>query len=153
MPNYRTHLVGGVASFGLLMIVLNPYCASIMTAFEWLGFALFGSLFPDVDTKSKGQKYFYRILAIIGIFLLLQRRLMNVVALSTIGFIPLMVKHRGMTHSVWFLMLIAAAITFIAHFHAKGYAPVLFFDMLFFLAGGISHLVLDFGIRRLIFRR
>jgi len=65
MPGYKGHLVGGTVAYGLLffglvgVVVKQP---SMLTAGEWLLFALAGSLFPDIDIKSKGQKYFYYVI-------------------------------------------------------------------------------------------
>src|SRR5438309_2217826 len=62
MPGYKGHLVGGTVAFGLLFFALVGVVVrqpSMLIAGEWLLFALAGSLFPDIDIKSKGQKYFY----------------------------------------------------------------------------------------------
>jgi len=59
MPNYKGHLAGGVVTYCVVLCALVGTAPSFMTAGEWLLFTLAGALFPDIDIKSKGQKYFY----------------------------------------------------------------------------------------------
>ena len=57
MPGYRAHLAGGLTVYGITIYLLRSYCGSVFIAAEWMLFTLAGSLFPDIDTKSKGQKF------------------------------------------------------------------------------------------------
>src|SRR5882724_10040377 len=70
MPGYKGHLVGGAAVYVLfLCCIIGVVKPSLLMASEWLIFTLAGALFPDVDIKSKGQKYFYFV--VFAIFMLL----------------------------------------------------------------------------------
>ena len=66
MPMYKEHLFGGFAcGMALLFLVANYFTKNSMpiaTSMEWMMFALAGSLFPDIDIKSKGQKLSYWII-------------------------------------------------------------------------------------------
>ena len=74
MPGYRAHLVGGMAAYGITLYLLRSYCGSVFVGAEWMLFALAGALFPDIDTKSMGQKFLYQILLIILIILAIQQQ-------------------------------------------------------------------------------
>ena len=143
MPGYRTHLVGGLAVYGLSLYLLRSYCGSVFVGAEWLLFTLAGSLFPDIDTKSKGQKYLYIILLMTIIILAIQRKFLIMAMLSIIAFIPIITRHRGLFHKPWFVIGFPASIALIIGLYAPGYRGVVFFDTLFFILGGLSHLFLD----------
>ncbi|HEX2977832.1 MAG TPA: metal-dependent hydrolase [Candidatus Babeliales bacterium] len=153
MPGYKTHLVGGVVSFGLVVFIAGFLSASFSTLFEWLCCACLGALFPDIDIKSKGQQLFFRVTAVVFVVLLWQRRITDVAIMSTIALIPLTVKHRGITHSMWFIGALCAMIFTIVACTAASYLTMVFFDLLFFFAGAFSHVLLDFGPRKLFFRK
>jgi hypothetical protein len=57
MPGYRGHLVGGTVAFALVCVITNPPFSAIGRS-ELLLLTCLGSLFPDIDTKSRGQRYF-----------------------------------------------------------------------------------------------
>ncbi len=149
MPGYRGHLVGGGVAYLCLLCIFHSYVVSPLIAFEWFLCALLGSLFPDIDTKSKGQKLFYQGFLIIFIVLLMQRRLLLMAGLSIASVFPLIVKHRGIFHSIWFLMGSMMLLLFYINKQFPVYAPLVFFDGIFFMAGIISHLWLDLGIKKL----
>lgn len=148
MPNYKTHLVGGAASFGLLLYCMKSYNPSFLTALEWFFFALMGSLFPDIDTKSKGQKLFYRVLIVILIILLMQNRFRTIAMISIASFIPLLVNHRGIFHSAWFIIMLGCFCVVFATIFLPSYVSIIMIDTLFFVGGAFSHLILDRGIKR-----
>ena len=56
MPNYKKHLAGGCLIYGLLMFLnakLNLITLDLNLQLQTLSSCLIGSLFPDIDTKSK----------------------------------------------------------------------------------------------------
>jgi len=105
MPNYRVHLFGGfvayVVLFSCVARLLHP---SFLTACEWLLFTLAGALFPDIDIKSKGQKYFYHFIFLLFIVLAIKKRYTMITFCSFIILIPLLVRHRGFFHSPRFVI-------------------------------------------------
>ena len=66
MSNYRGHLIGACIVYSVIIFVLSFHTKSFITLTEWLLCTLLGSLFPDIDTKSKGQKLFYRFTFLIA---------------------------------------------------------------------------------------
>ena len=151
MPSYKGHLAGGMFVYlCALYVVLTSYSISMSTGLEWLLFTLAGSLFPDIDTKSKGQKIFYVIASLLGILLLLHNHIQAFVVLGVICMVPLLVNHRGVFHRLWFIILVPTlAAIFLCH-----YMPdcnrIIILDTLFFVIGAISHLWLDLGLRRML---
>jgi membrane-bound metal-dependent hydrolase YbcI (DUF457 family) len=148
MPGYKAHLVGGVAVYGLALYLLSSHVQpTAITAIEWLFFALAGSLFPDIDVKSKGQKYSYSALLIV-LIILVGRGYFEVAAIvGILSMIPMIVRHRGLFHQFWFIVLCAGAVAFFCvHMMQLPCRPLLF-DTFFFVIGAFSHLLLDRGLR------
>lgn len=147
MPGYRGHLVGGAVVYAPMFFIFHSY-ATPMVAVLWFALAIAGALFPDIDTKSKGQKWFYRIMFFVLIGLLLLRRFALFTVFSLMAGFPLIVNHRGLFHRLWFVVLVPLVV--VATFDC--YKVTSFDDALiaslFFIAGAVSHLVLDFGLRR-----
>ena len=59
MPNYKGHIVGGTVTYLVVLQVIKHAQPNIHVVLQGLVFCLLGSLFPDIDVKSKGQKIFY----------------------------------------------------------------------------------------------
>ncbi|HSC25023.1 MAG TPA: metal-dependent hydrolase [Candidatus Babeliales bacterium] len=159
MPGYKGHLAGGVIVFGILFfgVVVGFTKPSLMTACEWLLFTLAGSLFPDIDIKSKGQKYFYYIVFLFFIILTLRQRFEMLACCSFIILSPLLVRHRGIFHSPGFVIAAPMIFWIVISIFMPKISTQIFFDSVFFIVGALSHLWLDFGtrhmIRRLLTRR
>lgn len=145
MANYQKHLLGGTIAFGVVCYFLRAYNPSLLTLIEWGLCSLMGGLFPDVDIKSKGQKYFYTILFVTFILLVGRRKFFLVSCMSIVAIIPLLTRHRGLFHNIFFVILFPFSVWFILSLWHPQYAKVLLNHVLFFVAGQVSHLVLDFG--------
>lgn len=152
MPGYKGHLVGGGIAFGGLYLLVQPWCPSTTIAAHWLGCTLAGSLFPDIDVKSKGQKYSYWLLLALFILLILENKLELLALLSILSLVPMLVRHRGLFHRAWFVSGMPLLLWVIVSSSHPAWAQALFFYTLFFVVGALSHLWLDFGFSRL-FRR
>lgn len=151
MPNYKGHLIGGCVAFAAVLIILPPaYPTTLLTAFEWLLFTLAGSLFPDIDIKSKGQKYFYWMILILLILLLHTRRFIPLAAVSILSMIPMLSKHRGLFHRTWFIIAAPLIAWQIVALYFPAIKELFMYDMLFFIAGALSHLWLDMGLKGMI---
>jgi len=159
MPGYKGHLAGGCVAYGLTLgllygflpyVALAKYGFSSLVALRWLFCALAGSLFPDIDVKSKGQKYFYWV--ILGFFLLLiiERKFKLLAASSIVSVLPMLVKHRGIFHKTWFVVLAPLGLWALFGTYAPEYSFALFLDVLFFIVGALSHLWLDLGLKRMM---
>ena len=144
MPGYRAHVVGGVVAALPLLYLLRSY-ATPVTMVVWCACAAAGALFPDVDTKSKGQKWFYRCIIPTLMVLLLLKRLTVFIIIALMSFTPLIVNHRGLFHRLWFIVLPPLGLAGVIAWHYPRYGQGAFFAALFFAIGSVSHLVLDYG--------
>jgi len=106
MPGYKAHLAGGLAVSVPMLYLLRHQAGSPGVAALWIGFALAGSLFPDIDTTSKGQKWFFRFWLVILLLLLFFKKYALFIASALLATAPLIVNHRGLFHKSWFLILI-----------------------------------------------
>lgn len=151
MPGYKVHLAGGGALFGLIFIIITQpiFKPPVLTAFEWLLFMLAGALFPDVDVKSKGQKLLYLFLIVLFSLLLAQGCHSTVACLAVISLIPMIVRHRGLFHNFWFVVFFPLSVGYLLGVCFPSYSSIIFVDSLFFIAGAISHLWLDRGIKKM----
>lgn len=149
MPGFRGHLIGGTVLYLIILQYLRSVPMEPSVIISGLVFCLFGSLFPDVDIKSKGQKLFYSITLIVLCCLLYYERTDIFIGLTIFATIPLLVKHRGLFHQAWFLTCISLLTgTVIGSFHAQ-YSAWAMKNALFFLAGALSHIFLDKIITKL----
>ena len=155
MPGYKGHLIGGALAFGATYYCVKSFCPSTMTACHWFFASLAGALFPDIDVKSKGQKYFYWVLLMLFMILIIENRLDILALVALLSVVPMLVRHRGLFHRPWFILFSSLTLwTIVSAFHPL-WAQALFLITLFFIAGAISHLWLDFGfftMMRLFFR-
>lgn len=105
--------------------------------------SVFFGLFPDVDTKSKGQYIFLLIFVIVDIILILREEFKKAAYMGLIVVLPVISRHRGWTHSIAAMILIPSAM-YLALLHYTGSTP---YEMLpYFLAalfGYTSHLIVD----------
>lgn len=152
MPGYKGHLTGAIILYGILALFAAYSNFYFPDAIQGLFFICLGALFPDVDTKSKGQKLFYLFLGIALIVSLLRGYYSSLVVMTTFAFLPLIVSHRGLFHKLWFLTVLTVAIVWLLAESFPGNRISIFFNGLLFFLGIISHLVLDFGIVRMFKR-
>jgi hypothetical protein len=149
MPGYRGHLVGGAIAFALLCIATRPPFSFIGQC-ELLLLTCLGALFPDIDTKSRGQRYFYSLLGILFAILFFHRQFIVISLLALAGIVPLIVAHRGPFHNP----KIICSIIVICIFGISGTFSIrlqhLWWQGLSFFIGALSHLLLDYGIKRFI---
>jgi len=150
MPGYKGHLAGGLITGGILLYAVQELNPTPLTALEWLSFALAGSLFPDIDIKSKGQKLFYPILLGILVLLFYNGHIELVALLAVLGLVPMMVRHRGVFHRLWFVIIFPLFVASVGALLMPECMRIFFLDTLFFIAGAISHLWLDFGTMRML---
>ncbi len=151
MPNYKGHLAGGAIMFLLLAFLFKTASTSFVNLLEWLGCALLGALFPDIDTKSKGQQLFYRLFVLTLVLLFLNKRFLIASSLGIIGMLPLIGRHRGIFHSYFFVTFLSVALAGVICIYFPNSRTALLYDLFFFIAGIYSHLFLDFRFRKLKF--
>ncbi len=146
MPGYRAHLVGGAATYVLVYFTITHYIkATPVIAFQWAVICLLGSLFPDIDIKSKGQGIFYRLLTVFLIYLSYKGLWDIFVIMSFLALLPLLSRHRGIFHKLWFITGMPFIVALVIWNSFPGHTVMLFSSALFFAAGATSHIVLDRG--------
>jgi len=148
---YKEHLLGGFAGGITLLFLVSNYLVNqampLATALEWMLFALVGSLFPDVDIKSKGQKLFYRLIVFLIFISLYKGHLNLAIYLVLFSILPVLVRHRGIFHTTWFILIVPLGGAFVAAQYFPVYRVSLFYDAAFFIIGALTHLIMDFGIK------
>jgi hypothetical protein len=147
MPNYKGHLLGGSFAFILVYLFLNKPVITVFAFVQWFCCALLGSLFPDIDIKSKGQMIFYRMLTLVLLVLCVQHKFMIAAGMSVVCMLPLLVKHRGIFHSYIFVTALTIFTGGLLMAQWPAYEAAIVYDCLFFIAGVYSHLLLDFGFK------
>lgn len=148
MPNYKGHLACGVVIYLLIIFCCMPVI-KMATMFEWLFFVCAGALFPDIDTKSKGQRLFFVLLACAFAFLLIQKKVYAAALLAIAACAPLIAHHRGIFHNVWFLTFFIVCTGLSLAYLLPQYRVIVLYDTFFFWLGVFSHLLLDRGLRRM----
>jgi hypothetical protein len=153
MPGYRGHLAGGAVTYGFLFFALHSLQPTFSTAMCWFFMTCAGALFPDIDIKSKGQKYFYwAILAFLVWSIMRFKQIASserfdiVAGTAVLALIPLLVRHRGVTHQQWFIISMSCAVWMIMMGFFPHHARSIFVYLLFFCAGALSHIWLDRGL-------
>lgn len=151
MPGYRGHLAGGLMLFLMILAIVVHWCMpTTLTIVEWGACTLAGSLFPDIDTKSKGQRLFYLLMLLVFGILIVSHRYKALAFTSVMAMVPLIVHHRGVCHRLWFVLLVPFATALLLTTIMPSYQSMLLLDALFFSIGAISHLWLDLGWRRMM---
>ena len=153
MPGYQGHTAGGIATFALTVWALSVVDPTLRISLYVLPFCLsltiMGALFPDIDIHSKGQKILYRFLAFAIPIAALLNLWWVLTGLLMLSVFPYIVKHRGITHNLWVILSIPAVPYFA---HVGPYHKIIMLCTIFFTAGALSHIVLDFGVAKLITR-
>jgi len=156
MPNYRTHLLGGAVSF-VIVYKLAGYCSpepiQNLSIIGGLGLALLGSIFPDIDVPSRMQTIFYRSMIVVLITTLIFKLWKLFIGASALSCIILFIRHRTITHQIWFLITFPLALLFLIKNKTSFSLNLLMFFYACFVLGALSHILLDFGIKRLFRRR
>lgn len=144
MPGYKAHIVGAVATFAGISFMMSSYMQPTpAVAFQCLGATILGALFPDVDIKSKGQGIFYKGMLLCLVLLLWKRQAYLFVIMSFLALVPVLVRHRGLFHRPWFVVVIPLTIAFLVGQSFPVHSEMLLKTTCFFCVGALSHLVLD----------
>ena len=104
MAQGTDHIVGGIAIWLVSAYLLRQYISSFPVLSLFFVCAVAGSLFPDIDVKSKGQKLFYGIMAPAYIFLFTQDQYALCFLVGLCALLPIMCTHRGLFHRWWFIV-------------------------------------------------
>ncbi len=143
MAGYKTHIAGALLFCGILYLFPFWQPLSIGGKAACVAIAVFFGLWPDVDTKSKGQYVFLLIVFVVDAFLIYQQEYKRAAYLGLLVLLPIMSRHRGWTHSIYAMLLIPAGL-YLAVIHYSGGEYLVWLPyFLSALLGYASHLVID----------
>lgn len=155
MASYRGHIAGATA-FGVGYVGLLGYVYSINAAYQQFGpmelvaypvacvaLAVMFGLWPDVDTNSKGQKFFYGLFLIVDLFLIVTEHYREAAYLGLFALLPALSKHRGWTHTWWAMVIIPAPLVILPYMlmPEQPFVGLPFYGAA--VVGYFSHLVMD----------
>jgi hypothetical protein len=152
MAQGTEHIAGGVACWLVATYCLRSHITSFSLLTILLLFAVAGSLFPDIDIKSKGQKLFYGLMAPAYIFLFAQEQYALCFAVGLCALLPILATHRGLFHRWWFIITFAGLWGYASMCIFPQHAQTVSLATLFFMFGALSHLWLDFGLLKMFFK-
>jgi hypothetical protein len=148
MSLYRGHLLGGLASYLLVIAVWGVYTSVFQHYMPGLIAALAGSLFPDIDISSKGQRLFLKVLFLLIVCCFLMQASLPLMLLLAFSVFPIVLPHRGLFHDLIFVgiltITIASSLIYVMPHNTEVILGVAFF----FFVGVLSHLVLDKGFKK-----
>lgn len=153
MPNFRQHLLGGLLLYTVILLALVTffhYHISMHRLIEWLACIILGSLLPDVDTGSKGRRVWFRLAIITACILVLVHAWLPICVLVVAMCLPLLVRHRGILHSLWFYLVMCVVIIIMSFCWCPRYVHLVAGDLVFLMLGVLSHLWLDMGLVRML---
>ena len=147
MPDYRGHIAGGLF-FGVMGVVgavlLGWLVFDPLIACGLVGFCLLGALFPDVDTNSKGQNFYYAVFFIMDLGLIIKGLYVWAAWFGLFSMLPAVGSHRGWTHSWWAMLLVPLPILGVPLvMGAAEMMPQFLWFYAAFVLGYFSHLILD----------
>ena len=136
MSGYKTHITFGVILsliVYLLLISLNFVDFNIESLIIFTLIATIYSILPDIDIRtSKAYQLFLFTSIVLIFYLLLQKETLYIMIILSVMFVTLFLKHRGITHKIWFGLLISL--------------PLVLISWVAFVIGFVaylSHLILD----------
>jgi len=150
MPGYRAHTLCAVVIYSVILLCVGAATQDWLILAGGLGAIIAGALFPDIDTKSKGQHYLYWIYAVVLMVLLFlcwrspkQLWLDLIICLAVITIAPMLGRHRGITHAPPFILLLGISFWIIAAGFCPAHTAHFFFLSFCFVLGALSHIWLD----------
>ena len=149
MPNYKAHIGGGVVFFFITLLITLFYISNVefTLGIQWLASCIFGALFPDIDTKSKIQRFVYIGMLVFLLFLAHQKQSSLFMAVTFLAMVPLIVNHRTLFHRPIFILFIGLASATLLTMYQPQLKIIFFSNALFFIIGCISHIFLDKGFK------
>ncbi|MBY0353375.1 metal-dependent hydrolase [Candidatus Babeliales bacterium] len=150
MPGYRVHLSAGLVTWIVVWqatahFLYPPTTADLLFG---LGLGLVGSIFPDIDVRSKMQRLFYLSAIVIVPVALWYHAWQFFFCFAAAAFLVAIVRHRTITHQSWFLVLMPGFfVLYLGYFNQASFNHIISY-YLFFVAGALSHVFLDKSITK-----
>ncbi|QQR49225.1 metal-dependent hydrolase [bacterium] len=151
MPGYRAHLSAGL----IMWLAIWYLTVALLYQPTWLDLScglllsLIGSIFPDIDIRSKMQRLFYLASILIIPVALLSQAWQFFFCFAAFAFLVAIIRHRTITHQSWFLVLMPGFFSlYLGYFNQNSFNHIISF-YLFFVAGALSHVFLDKSITKI----
>lgn len=154
VANYKGHIVGGIVCNTIFLGSLQLVPGSILyktsgIVSHWqlvIGLyiiAVLFSLWPDIDTNSKGQNIFYGLGFIIDILLIVSGHFEAAAYFGLLAMTPVLSRHRGWTHSKVAMVLVPLPIVLVPYINKPSILPTALLIYGAAFAGYFSHLLFD----------
>jgi len=155
MPGYKTHISGAIYMWSIALMVIVLVQALSNTGFftwyhglEWLLAALVGGQFPDVDIKSKAQQRLYAVVIFMGVIMFGVSYIFNysyytLAVMLLISLLPLVFNHKRIMHSWLVITGLVVVVYGVTYYYYPFLVAFMWYDLLFFWLGAMSHLWLD----------
>lgn len=145
---YRGHLVGGLAAYFLIILLYSLFVGAFVHNFPGLIATLAGSLFPDIDIYSKGQRLFLKLLFIVLVICLFFRASIPLSIFAIFSLLPIIFPHRGLFHDTLFVGTLSLCGAGWLIYLMPHHVYLIMSIACFFFVGVLSHLLLDKGFRK-----
>lgn len=149
---YRGHLIGGLVAYLLVIAVFSIWKNAFVHDLGGLIATLAGALFPDIDVRSTGQSLFLKILLLVIILCLFLQASLPLILLLIFSVLPLVFPHRGLFHDLFFILAVTAVFAGSLIYTMPSSSRTIVTMAFFFLAGVLSHLILDKGMKKTFYR-
>ncbi len=149
---YRGHLLGGLAAYFIAIIIISVIQGTFIHYGPGLLAALAGSLFPDIDIRSKGQRLFLKLLLIAVLLCLYLKAAVPLTILLFFSVLPIIFPHRGLFHDTIFVLILSFLFTGALIYSMPSKTETIVITMLFFFIGVLSHLILDKGMKKTFYQ-
>ena len=148
MANFRGHITAGVGVYLVLVVFFRLGTSSLANHLVWFCAACSGSLFPDIDIYSKGQRLFAKLLVLMILFCSMVQATVPALFCVFLGVSSFVLPHRSLFHNFFFVTALCGAVILFCWHTAPGSLGVVLEAASFFMAGVLSHLVLDKGCKK-----
>lgn len=149
MPGYKVHITVGAAACLILIYAISAvtnFCPTFLHFSGYFACTILGSIFPDIDTKSKAQRLFFIFSSVILLTSIVFQAWFIFLNFSFITVVVTVLKHRTLTHNFYFLFTLSILLILFSAMVFHGLSVGVALSALGFAVGAFSHLLLDFGI-------
>ena len=154
MARFAGHIIGGFAVVAVYTAAVSfapveQFAEAAKLLYDWQALlavfiiGLLFAIFPDVDTNSKAQDFFYGIIFILDVLLIFAGSMQAAAYLGLVALLPIISHHRGWTHSPWAAFLLPLPILVVPYLYNSS---LLLVSAIFYgaaLSGYLSHLLFD----------
>ncbi len=147
MSMFKGHIIGGLFAYAATVFLFSLGSYSLIQHSAWFIATLAGSLFPDIDIASKGQRLFLKVFVLLLLLFLFLHWYIPIVLLLIFCVLPIVIPHRSLFHDLRFIGIVMLGVSFFLVVLLPAKVNLIISCGLFFLLGVISHLMLDKGFK------